>query len=294
MKFDSLVFLLLLIAAHSYGQYTELLRPGTTWLEPNYCDAPDLCHPGIFVGGNVYFVGEDSTFEGEVFKKIMHYPLIVGDSAIENTPCYYFEYLSESPVYSCLMKEDVATQQVYYYDAGADSVVLFYDFSLVVGDTLHYLAFPDFIVTDVSEISINGSNRQVFSNEFGVSYIEGVGGTYGLFQPLTTPISGCWTTPCVRHNGANEHGDCYSFLDNVQYPGFTFNLYPNPVSNDLHIEINQTADIDFRIFSISGQLLFQTTLHGKEGVIHIGHVVEPGTYFCRVNNSQIVPIVVAP
>lgn len=186
---------------------------------------------------------------------------------VENT--YQLEQLG-------YLREDTALQHVYQLDSsGAD--ILLYDFTMEIGDSINARIRPGMMpdtfkqwVTDISTIMVDGTSRRYWSFEnnspgsnCNLHWIEGVGSTRG---PMRNWEDDCWHTRydliCFRNTSAGIHnamwGDfCTPLSTSVEQEARRLSVYPNPASNQLRLETDDSIG-SVRIFNAMGkQVLHQ-------------------------------------
>lgn len=113
----------------------------------------------------------------------------------------------------------------------------------------------------------------------GINFIFNDGKTSGAAQTddLYTEESGCYGINL--ETGMASEIDCDgTALPQVQAEK-TFTLYPNPVSNELHIMAEDNMD-GIRIYSATGQLVGQQTIHATQATIDVEHL-QKGIYFIQ-------------
>jgi len=96
------------------------------------------------------------------------------------------------------MREDTVARKVYVFDIGNGVDASLYDFTLEPGDTLPFYAGQgEMIVDSVGTVMLlTGEARKIFYLNYNQYYIEGIGGSAGLFSPLAPPeYSRIWNLP---------------------------------------------------------------------------------------------------
>lgn len=181
--------------------------------------------------------------------------------------------LISGPFFESYIRENSNQQFVKTNDAG--DVWIDSDFSLTIGDTLPWLSCPIF---SIDTVYLGATPLKRYSTEFppiqnADSYIEGIGKT-GPF--CSTGIDGFGYHVCyIKGNEtillnsafANSTVLCGNFPVPVRnylptrvddlIDESTFEIYPNPASNNFMISHDHNAPIDLRIYNISGSVLQQ-------------------------------------
>ena len=107
---------------------------------------------------------------------------------------------------------------------------------------------------------------------------------FGLMEPIFDGLSGCWTVVCVRHNVINEFGDCSSVLKVDAENISEVSVFPNPTSAVIFVNLHITDSVIFRLRSIQGELVLQSTVTSNNSVISVEHL-SPGIYFYEVGSA---------
>lgn len=135
----------------------------------------------------------DTTIDNIAYKKIFRRSLIPSNGAPPFTPASYYWLYG-------FMRDDVAAKKVYArilpnniysFDCGFDEDILLYDFSLEVNDTVDFCLVPSFYQSSIYSIvseEVLGVNTNIFMLNNGMSYYEGIGSEFGLFEDIFIPI----------------------------------------------------------------------------------------------------------
>jgi hypothetical protein len=162
--------------------YKPLVNPGAVWFE-TYADWP----PGPWgynAAGKNYLQG-DTTINSLQYLKIYRVMLDV----------YCQETIIYGPIYAGAIREDITQQKAWYIQNDFTTEILFFDFSLGIGDTVPeqcYFSqeYYPIVVTDIDTIATaDGKERRLwkFNNSTGGDQsfvIEGVGNINGLLSPF--------------------------------------------------------------------------------------------------------------
>ena len=193
------------------------------------------------------------------------------------------------------------TGYVTFENNGDKNVVFGNNFQTVQGADLRvYLSKTDDIATAGSD-AIEVTTSQLINDD---------GGTGG---PGTSPITGMMTFPipsavaldefnfiviqCITINerwghvtlGANNGANCNTILSvNENSLNDKINIYPNPVNEVLHFKNNTSKKVFVKIYSLLGNLIFESVLIDKTDSIDISNL-KSGTYFVdfSTDNSRI-------
>ena len=209
------------------------------------------------------------------------------------------------------LREDTASQKVFWWDSFEGKDRLLYDFSLNTGDTIILDSNPirasqiELIVDKVDTIKFGSSNRKriklINPDKKNISeeeyWIEGIGSTSGILNVglNLAMISPSYQLSCVFQD--NQHifsiGEpCYmstvGIEKNNQISG-SLKISPNPVINESVItfeEKGKNEDYILRIFDGQGNICFQDSF--KESLAYkVGNKdFAPGIYIATINNSK--------
>jgi len=166
---------------------------------------------------------------------------------------------------------------------------LLYDFSLASGDTLSGCFFDPSgasVIDSTTQEMIWGENRQVFHvPEDYRKFIEGIGGTEGLFSTTYLYVLGCF--PFMIDYCIEGDGSCEGLLVNNQEVQQDMeervSVFPNPASQQLTIKIpdsHHALNASVEIYNTVGQLEWQEDLTASQTVIDVSSLAA-GSYFYR-------------
>lgn len=69
----------------------------------------------------------------------------------------------------------------------------------------------------------------------------------------------------------------------ISESNFDFALYPNPVSNELNIRTNLTGELDLKVYTLSGTLIFNGNIQAEDKIQTAGW--ESGVYLVEMSNG---------
>ena len=278
-------------------QYHALVNPGAVWFE-TYAGWP----PGPFgynSAGETYLLG-DTTINSQQYTKIYRVMLDV----------FCQESIIGGPGYMGSIREDTIEQKVWYISPDQTNEILFFDFSLGIGDTVPeqcYFSrdFYPIVVLDIDTTTTAGGKERclwTFNNEPGnQSYvIEGVGNINGLLSPFVIwfeawPMLYCYhidntliyplqsycilpSDTCV-HVGIGEKRISENIL-----------AFPNPLHNNqlLYLTIpdcNIPGLTTVSMYSIYGKQVGIWQFHENHLKINLP-TLKKGFYIVRVTNNK--------
>lgn len=126
----------------------------------------------------------------------------------------------------------------------------------------------------------NSANYQWFNSDTNVPI---PGATNQTFTPTS---EGSYAVE-VSNGSCTERSNPYSFLT-LGGDSFTqeeISVYPNPVKNDLHIDLPIVTDLTINLFDIAGKLIMTKTLDDKSNTISL-KTLSKGIYFLNVKSSD--------
>lgn len=91
----------------------------------------------------------------------------------------------------------------------------------------------------------------------------------------------------VSIGDCTERSDPYSLvtLGSDSFTHEEINVYPNPVINDLHIDLPVATDLTINLFDIAGKLVMTKTLHDETNTISL-KALSKGIYFLNVKSAD--------
>lgn len=117
---------------------------------------------------------------------------------------------------------------------------------------------------------------------------EGIGGSssYTIGQIVFEPSTGSNGTIIPGVQQPFEISIIDAIEHSVNYK-LTSNVYPNPVSNQLQLKIENEsiADISYKLIDMQGNLIVQRKIEGKTTVIDMSNYV-PAVYILKVINNN--------
>jgi hypothetical protein len=194
------------------------------------------------------------------------------------------------------MRNDSINKILYFipHDSISDKIV--YNFNVNLGDTIPadwfnidpQPSYTFYTVDSIDSVLIHGVyHRQIYPSG-GASIIEGIGSTYGLFNPLS------WCTEC----GASL--ECHIVNSQLIYPnngacqlvnvakadGSFVNAYPNPSSGIF--KINNLTDIyKITVYDMFGKKVIQEDMTQDQS---IDLTTYPRTEFMYVLPGKKIPL----
>lgn len=218
------------------------------------------------VEGKLYTIEQGIGMGGYLYYKYF----VVCDTSIGDYD--YKKLISTSNADYGYVREDIETQEVFLREVGDEEERLYISYNLKQGDSFT-LWGHDQIVDSVYHQTLYGRERKIIDFGFGGRYIEGVGHSYygvGFF------------------GGTNGHiidyledvkicGDVINSNEEIHDIDSGFKLYPNPVINELRIELNSSAFKSIKLYDSKGKLISGYKIKG-DLTISLAHLNQ-GVYY---------------
>jgi len=269
--------------------YHKLIRTNTNW-DNYFTTLPEMCYTSA---NRIFFTNQDTVINGFTYK------ISKSQTYMQVNPgpfCPPFVIDTAEYFTSEFLREDTVAKKVYIYTPnGGGSDQLFYDFSLLPGDTLKsgYTGAGMTLVLDtiVNVVLNNGETRKEFNFGYFPSslyYIEGIGGGQGLLQPIVTGIESFGGYFCVKENSVNLWGDqCdYGYVGENEVKTEQVSVFPNPANDLINIIIPANYEnSEFSLLNLQGILVFHRSLHSGTNTFSISGII-PGVYFYQIASNQ--------
>ncbi|MCK9271760.1 MAG: T9SS type A sorting domain-containing protein [Bacteroidales bacterium] len=278
--------------------YIPMVNPATVWFE-TYSFMPSPY--GYNNAAKLYFDG-DTTFNNKQYQKLYKiYIDVLCQQIIPYEPTYYGA-----------LREDSLTQKVWIVEWDTNDEILFFDFSIQVGDTIPedcYFSrnFYPLTVSNVDTVSTyDGLERrkwQFFLDgwDFGGSeVIEGIGSINGLLAGFIIPVEYYWEQLfCFSINNSHIYPNpnpynCILPSDTCMTVGIEpetewhdgILVYPNPVNSNLqllHIKfLNNAIKIkEIAILSCNGKMIYKSNYNDNYIKLDLSDMTS-GFYILRI------------
>ncbi|MBN2729091.1 MAG: T9SS type A sorting domain-containing protein [Bacteroidales bacterium] len=213
--------------------------------------------------------------------------------------------------YMGALREDSLNNKVYFMFAGQTSDTLLYDYNLEVGDTLmgipgrYYMYWYPIVVSSIDSVLIQGEYHTRWNFDTCDNYtpfiIEGIGSSSGLIEEICTYAIDFTSRylVCMKngdstlftHPTYSSMFGCSPIIESIEDHSTqnSFKYYPNPFTNDLHIETNYWLDnAKLILYDVSGkEVLTMTNLSGQDITIPRGDIPN-GIYFIQITQNNII------
>lgn len=257
---------------------------------------------------------------------------ILGDTLINST-IYHKIYRQNDSLASDLnafywgaLREN--EKKIYFKYKDCNNEIRLYDFSKNVGDTLNNLysemnlcnsiSYKSSIITAIDSILIDGSYRKSFHLDAvfnGNLWIEGIGCTNGLFNPVIPPLT-CicsWDLVCFHQNNTVKYvtqNSSIKYIDpNIECFPIAINglnnynikkvvsIIPNPITDKSILKWESSeAFATLTITNLLGKIVQTVDVSGKSEISLNKSDFNKGLYFGRIvsgrGSKAIVKIIV--
>jgi len=197
--------------------------------------------------------------------------------------------------------EDTTKGKLWYKSPNNNEEKLIMDMTLNVGDTFKISPFHQPVVDSVYNLNGRKVIRfDLFSHnrwQENVKFIEGVGPNISVLYRRSD--FDWFYASCKYHNEelvyVNNNDEifdgCMPDDTGIDLPSKNnqINLYPNPTSGDLHIELSKTLspDYEFFIFDIYGKVAKHKKLSGYKNVVDLDKLnINKGVYFVKIKTKN--------
>jgi hypothetical protein len=238
---------------------------------------------------------------------------VIGDTTINNTQyikiCQstdtLFEFQSDYPFYCAVREED---SKYYFVFPNETTEILYYDFNMEVGDTIHYpqnefIWQPITLKVTTKDSILIGSNyrkRLTLQNNDGTTgwipqiWIEGIGSNYGLRYSHNYIVDFEHAMSCFHQNDSlvyqdNQFQACYRWTlvgleENQIQP---LKVFPNPANEQISFELlsDELLQAPFEIIDTQGKNYFTSTINSSNFSIVTSHFPS-GVYFYKILHSS--------
>jgi hypothetical protein len=240
---------------------------------------------------------------------------VVGDTTINNTQyvkiCQstdtLFEFQADYPFYCAVREED---SKYYFVFPNETSEILYYDFTLEVGDTIEYPQYSyiwlplalKVVGKDSVLVGANYRKRLSLINLDTITtgsspnqiWIEGIGSLFGLRHIQNYTIDGYHATSCFHQNDTlvylnPQFQACYRWTlvgleENQIQP---LKVFPNPATEQISFEVlsDELVNSQFEIVDIKGEIFYNSIINSPSFSVSINNL-SPGVYFYDITHSS--------
>lgn len=217
---------------------------------------------------------------------------------VGNDTLHKVDRLSNLP-HSIYIKEDLINGKFWATNSNFNTLYLFIDLSLEVGDTLANNDSMNCPQSEVDSVYIDpeGRKRIRFAQSYGLyehfEMIEGVGTTGGLYKFLwgsqrpsllchhkDDSLSYVWDNPLVIN--------C-QYTAGVEEVSAGFSVYPNPSGSTIAIQNKLNRPVDaLKLVDLSGKTVIAPA--PETTVLSVGHL-ETGVYFLQITFDSVVQVI---
>lgn len=172
------------------------------------------------------------------------------------------------PSYLGAIRNDSANKKVFIVPPQQQNEFILYDFNLQIGDSVKgYLAqfSPDNVIYEKDSVLVNGSyrNRLKVDSCYNISFIEGVGSTYGLMEVLPACITDAayFLLECFKENNVVHYPEnvfSCNLIDGVSSEDAKnepIQILPNPSNAGFNIKSNGLAVTEMMLYDSKGSII---------------------------------------
>jgi hypothetical protein len=235
---------------------------------------------------------------------------VVGDTTINNAQyikiCQstdtLFEFQADYPFYCAVREED---SKYYFVFPNETSEILYYDFTLEVGDTIQYptnlYSVKLTVIEKDSILTETGYRKRLQLNNIDLPFgwpsqywIEGIGSDYGLGLAHSYTIDYSFATSCLHQNDTlvylnPQFQACYRWTlvgleENQIQP---LKVFPNPATEQISFEVlsDELVNSQFEIVNIKGEIFYSSIIDSPSFSVSINNL-SPGVYFYDITHSS--------
>ncbi|MBK9543140.1 MAG: T9SS type A sorting domain-containing protein [Bacteroidetes bacterium] len=216
------------------------------------------------------YFGTDTLINGFIYHKLIksgyEYSSICGGGGY-----YYYPAIA-------IIRQDTLLHKVFMYDTSLARDTTFYDFNLVVGDTLDkskviWGNVQFCTVTSVDSILINGQYRKRFNHNcsYGCpdsSIIEGIGSISGLMSGPSSCFEYFASLSSFEQDDIGLYPDSSWNCDIISGVKSSLEahrvfVYPNPVFDQLNVVVNNNELTDIFLYDIASRVINQKKFIGS-------------------------------
>lgn len=130
--------------------------------------------------------------------------------------------------------------------------------------------------------------QQVISSASASAVGSGVQLSWTAGEPVIETFSG---TGIILTQGFHQGKLGVTAIDDVAVTGIKISVFPNPVTQDLKLEITgiPSEKVDYKLFDLDGRLLFTKKTEKQPELINMG-IFPSGFYFLRIFLNEKQPL----
>jgi len=272
------------------------------WLQP-YALSPDCGWYTQFNCERAVHIGADTLLSGVTYHKLYregqcHYEMV--GSTMPEPGCPYSGIYSEPLALVGMFRQDTSSKTVYWYDTYEHQELLLYDFTMGIGtypQTENNWDYPSITVTAIDSVLLGDGFHKRFMIDVADVFvpqfvIEGVGTSFGLFNPMVQGIESGTALTCFARDGTLVYADtvqpwisCDLYLG-MSEPDATSAvevIYPNPGTDQFSLSLSPGPHI-IALFDALGRMVHQQRISDERATINTARLPS-GTYLVKVDES---------
>ncbi len=203
--------------------------------------------------------------------------------------------------YAGAIRQDTAARKVFFIESGATTEELLYDFNMVVGDTVKGYTErtnPEIDTIESIDSVLVGSDyrkRWTVNVCYQISFIEGVGSTFGLLEnsPGCITDGGTALVTCFKQNGNTlfpntaTNCDLISGVNAISQENHSLIISPNPFHTSAFVSVTSLfEDADMKIYDVLGMLVHREKLESLTSFPLKRDKLSNGIYFLQITTEK--------
>lgn len=294
--------------------YIPIPEANTVWIQASFLYSVNG-HEHSTITNPISF-GTDTTINNHTYHTLVGHEITEWVDGLGN-PQNYATGTFTTEGYTFYFRQDIPTKKVYTYRNNQDT--LLYDFNLSVGQiypaTANNSLYPQLKVMHQDSVLLpDGFYHKKWllgtnSLDSGyISIIEGVGATSGFtldFYPLFEQSSALlcmrnfseflyenWNFSGIIPPKYSEYCDANLGYENIGQKNISFEVYPNPVNEELNLSSNlqNSLNASIQLYTIDGLEIIKDKKVALPAKIDISFL-QNGIYIIVVNNEQFIKFI---
>lgn len=208
------------------------------------------------------------------------------DTTINNLTYYPIKYINTSTP-EAYVREDLNTQQIFYWHKNSPQEELMIDYSLAVGDTFTITPYNYSFQAVVSAVNIVQGKKEIsFGNT--EKFTEGEGTlSHGVFQQATFFAA----LASYRTNIQDLTPPCLVSINAFPTQDKNIHIYPNPFQESIQLEWETfpSEPPTIQIYNMMGKLLKTEQIYQNKA-INLSNLPS-GVYLLQINNTKSIKLV---
>lgn len=206
--------------------------------------------------------------------------------------------------YKGAIRQDILNKKVFYIPPANSTEQLLYDFNMQTGDPVKGFIEESFFspsdtVKSIDSVLVGSSYRKRWNINscYGISFIEGIGSTYGLIQlsPGCATDQADYSIACFKQHGVTLYPSTTTNCELITSVNFIeknsnqIKIFPNPSNGQVNLLFgNKINNATLKLMTVMGQTIMEkTNLAGDSFTFDISGEAK-GFYFLEVKEAESV------